>query len=644
MMRIGDCIDFLDEKNIIEENFAHYIQNSNRSQIQINKKLINKIIRKSRNYSLEHENREIFDVSKLYKREVLYSKRKELGEIYTPRKIVENILDGCEYQSHNDLDNKKLVDLSCGAGSFLIPSIKRLIEYYLRIFNKKRVLDLLPEEAHMIIESIKNNIYGIDINPIACILAQINFHIYLYPIYKILDISTNDFKPPLFNIINENSLNLLKYENSLVPEEFDYVIGNPPYLFIRNIPKNHKELIESKNLKTNTGQYDYYQIFLELGKIFLKEGGKLGFIIPDSLLALSNRKTIRKYIFDNTKILNISVMGSQFENSVVSNIILILEKESDRLQRENNEIKIYFNNSRREGINTIEQKQLKNWNYRFLINLYKIDIQILDYLNNKFPTLGELIFKKDYKIILNRGVELTKEGKIFYCQQCKKYYPIPKKNNVCRICGTSYDNDSIENIIVENYPTTFKNSDYLPYIYSLRRYNIGKYKYINVNKRGINYKNLNSFKKRIIIRQINQNGLICASYDQNISLSSQSFYNLRIIDSPVPEFNNFYLLGLINSYLLSYYFIKSFGSYKQLFPRILIEKIKTLPIKIPYTKKERLLARDIEEEVKNILNNNYENDTFVEKQQDSINKNVFLLYNLEEIQENYIKRFITKQK
>ena len=108
------------------------------------------------------------------------------------------------------------------------------------------------------------------------------------------------------------------------PEQYDFIVGNPPYLFIRDIPKVQRQIIKNMNFLTGQGQYDYFQIFIELGIKLLKNRGILGYIVPDSLLALSNRSKIRKYIFDTTIIKEIYHSGPKFEDPVVSNIILIL--------------------------------------------------------------------------------------------------------------------------------------------------------------------------------------------------------------------------------------------------------------------------------------------------------------------------------
>ena len=141
-------------------------------------------------------------------------------------------------------------------------------------------------------------------------------------------------------------------------------------MFIRDIPSEHKKLIATRTLKTNKGQYDYYQIFLELGIKFLKNGGKLGYIIPDSLLALSHRSIARKYIYDTTKIKEIYYTGPKFDDPVVSNIIIILKKEVNKHKREENSIKIKLTDEQEKQI---PQISIKRWDFKFLIHLNEMD-------------------------------------------------------------------------------------------------------------------------------------------------------------------------------------------------------------------------------------------------------------------------------
>jgi hypothetical protein len=119
-------------------------------------------------------------------------------------------------------------------------------------------------------------------------------------------------------------------------------------------------------------------------------------------------------------------------------------------------------------------------------------------------------------------------------------------------------------------------------------------------------------------------------------LTSQSFYNLSIKNSPILEFNHYFLLGLFNSSLFSYFFIKSFGSYKKLFPRILIEKIYDFPIKVPISKKEKEDGKKIIETVKLILYTSGELDHL----QGTIDSLVFKLYQISESNQKYILNYM----
>jgi hypothetical protein len=213
--------------------------------------------------------------------------------------------------------------------------------------------------------------------------------------------------------------------------------------------------------------------------------------------------------------------------------------------------------------------------------------------------------------------------------------PLPKKKLTCRKCNNTLKNESIENIIFDKIPLG-EEKDFKLFLYTINRYQNKEYKYINIRKNGIDYKNPDIYENRIIIRQLSQDNLICATYDKQLSLTSQSCYNLKIEKSNMPEFNHLYLLGIINSKLLSYYFIKSFGSYKKLFPRILLEKIKELPIKIPETLQEKELAIKISDLVKLLLENNKYLDYKTVSIQEKIDSLVFELFQITNDKKTYI--------
>jgi len=635
---MSDFKDFLIEKGLVSNLLKRYGIDTNDIEaydfiykmVEKLSKIDSKIIYRQEQGEVQSSGLDI--VAKFYEKTVPHSQRKTTGEFFTPIQIVDYILKSVGYTAHQDIENKKLVDLSCGSGSFLIRAVNVLLEKLRKQTKSKKILELTPKEAEEIINKVKMNIYGIDINPVACVLCHINLYFTLFELFKIIVETNKDYSIPEFNILNKNTLQY-NFNN-----KFDYVVGNPPYLFIRAIPENHRKLIEKLHLETNRGQYDYYQLFIEIGIVILEEGGVLGYIVPDSLLALSNRKIIRNYIYHSTKIKEICYLGLGFKDPVVSNVIIVLQKDSKEKERLSNKILIKKTLKNDQLDSYLIQYNIGKWDYKFLINLTQRDIKILEQLKSNFPKLLDIMNNSQFKISISRGVEIGKEGEIIYCGVCNKYFPLMRSNLVCPSCGSSLKRDSIENIIFDNVPNDLEN-DYKPFVYSLNRYIIKRYKYIKLGVEGINYKKHEIYKNRIVIRQLSQENMICAAYDEN-AFTSQSIYNLKIFQSPVLEFNNYYLLGLLNSLLLSYYLKKSFSSYKTLFPRILIEKLWSLPIKVPESKEEKTNAKKIINLVKKISISYMKDINLCFELQNSLDSLVFDLYNISEDQRLYISNCI----
>ncbi|NVM44368.1 MAG: N-6 DNA methylase [Candidatus Lokiarchaeota archaeon] len=635
---MSDFTDFLIERRLVSKLMKRYGINSQDTEVNdFILKFVENLseIDSTRTCITEQKEEYSFNldiIAKFYEGIIPHSQRKTMGEFFTPIQIVDYILKSVRYTNRHDIENKKIIDLSCGSGSFLIRAVKILLEKLREQLKLEEKSELKFNQAEKIITKVKDNIIGIDINPIVCILCQINLYFALFDLFKIIVEKNKDYLIPEFNILNKDTLQFF------TNDKYDYVVGNPPYLFIRDIPLENRKLIEKIPLETNKGQYDYYQLFIEIGIKILKERGLLGYIVPDSLLALSNRKVIRGYIYHSTKIKEICYLGLGFKEPVVSNVIIILQKESKQEERLNNTILIKKTLKRDQLESQLIQNSIGKWDYNFLINLTQRDINILEHLKSNFPNLLDLMYDSQYKILISRGVELGKEGEIIYCEVCHRSLPLPKGNLICSKCGSFLNANKIENIIIDSISEDLEN-EYVPFVYSLNRYIIRKYKYIKLGVEGINYKSYDLYKSKIVIRQLSQENMICAAYDEN-AFTPQSIYNIQIIQSPILEFNHYYLLGLLNSQLLSYYLIKSFSSYKTLFPRILIEKLKKLPIKVPKNKEEKKIAKKIIEIVKDI-------SVFIVKDigsylqsQKSLDALIFDLYNISEDQRLHISNFI----
>lgn len=109
------------------------------------------------------------------------STRKAFGEFYTPPDIVEYILDSIGYKAGNNISTgKTLIDPACGSGTFLIKALNRYLKEAKERVEKKET------EWEEVLTNLCDGlaICGLDINPFAVLIAQINYAIQIIPYYR----------------------------------------------------------------------------------------------------------------------------------------------------------------------------------------------------------------------------------------------------------------------------------------------------------------------------------------------------------------------------------------------------------------------------------------------------------------------------
>ena len=125
---------------------------------------------------------------------------------------------------------------------------------------------------------------------------------------------------------------------------FDIVIGNPPYVFTRdvefsddfksNIESKYFSLLEKRKKKTKanqSGKINLFATFVICGLILNKTNGFLSYILPNNILRTTTYDRIRKYLLDNTIIHQIVDLGAGvFDNVTASTIILLLQNQKDK--------------------------------------------------------------------------------------------------------------------------------------------------------------------------------------------------------------------------------------------------------------------------------------------------------------------------
>jgi hypothetical protein len=141
-------------KNFIEEDFFSWIS---RSQAEgVDKRITQHVLARLRDYDLSAIEEDVLKA--LYQDLVTAGERHNLGEYYTPDWLVEEIVrDELE-----DDPEASVLDPTCGSGTFLFQAIR----------YKREQTDLDDEE---LLDHIFENVAGIDIHPLAVIVARVNY-------------------------------------------------------------------------------------------------------------------------------------------------------------------------------------------------------------------------------------------------------------------------------------------------------------------------------------------------------------------------------------------------------------------------------------------------------------------------------------
>ena len=147
---------------------------------------------------------------------------------------------------------------------------------------------------------------------------------------------------------------------------FDVVVGNPPYISNKDIAISSKKIYES-TYETAYNQYDLYSIFIEKSIQLLKNNGVNSFIVPDSFLARSSFKSIRKHTKSNSYLYKVIHLDNVFTEASVSSCIYFLIKN-----QAHQEIEYLKSPPNKSWQDNVFIKKTTNYLTDELINSYRI--------------------------------------------------------------------------------------------------------------------------------------------------------------------------------------------------------------------------------------------------------------------------------
>lgn len=578
------------DSNLLYRHTKHLTTYHFESQVDVN--ILGHIFEHSLN-EIESINAEIegtdFDKQK--------TKRKKDGVFYTPKYITKYIVDNTigklcaekkqqigivdeEYakgrKNRHEATIKKLdqqlkdyrewlleltiCDPACGSGAFLNQALDFLIKEhnYLDELNKQLLggFFVFPDIENQILE---HNIYGVDLNDESVEIAKLSLWLRTaQPKRKLTSLNNNiKFGNSLIeskSIAGEKGFNWKEQFSEVFDKGgFDVIIGNPPYVFARdNFRQEEKDYFVSKYVSAKY-QINTYLLFMEKTVNLLREGGIHGLIIPNSWLMMYSGEGLRKFLLETNKLNQIiNLAGYSFETASVETVILLAEKE---IIKKENTVEILLNNGN-EFYFSHSKKQTefyKNKGYEFKVFLDDDS----DELNLKIAKNSEIL---DNLVEIKAGLQAYEKDK-----------GEPKQ--------------TAQDVVNRPYDYDYKFDD------NTHKYldgkDVGRYftswsgLYLKYGKHLAAPRTFNLFDgKKIIVREITGNYPKCiiATYNEEIYLYNRS--NIAIVEKTNSDISLKYILAVLNSKLLSYYFVKNTAkSVRKLFPKIILNDLRKFPIK-----------------------------------------------------------------
>lgn len=325
---------------------------------------------------------------------------------------------------------------------------------------------------------------------------------------------------------------------------FDIVIGNPPYG--ATFSKSEKETLSNKY--PFVADYESSNYFISLSKTLLKANGNMHFIIPNMFMANINAQKFRLYLLNEWEINGVDNFSTEsiFDSACVRNCIINLK-----------------NNSHKSYI--AKFSNMKYINQRFISSSKDLKKeQLLEHINN---WLG-IVEEDETTIYLKNKIKHNSNCLNNFCDISQGLIPYDKYRG-----HTEYQ---IKNKV---WNANYKKDN--TYKKELKGKDVSRYKLIWNGIDWISYgswlaapRKIEFFRnERILIREIT-NPMI------NATITNEEYYNTpSIINCINFKIDIFYILGIINSKLMSYYHINNSPKAKKgAFPKILVNDVKNIPI------------------------------------------------------------------
>ena len=396
--------------------------------------------------------------------------KKAGGVYYTPEYIVKYIVQrtvgaSVEGKTPCEVAKLRIIDPSCGSGSFLVGAYSYLLAWHLDYYtNEKHLKKALKEGAvyeamggayKLSIEKkqeiLLNSIYGVDIDEQAVEVSKLSLYLKLLEdegkeaaskdeLFKHTDLKllpslmgnikcgnsliSNDYylNKELFDLEDLRSVNAFDFEKEFPfikeGQLFDCVIGNPPYFNIQTLGAKSEIATYIQNKYSEIWQDKSDILFYFFAKAMELSKNRIGFIVSNAFLFSDKAKALRKKIFKDGRLAKIVNFEEYpiFKGVGITTCITFFEKDKKDFKAISVKGKNYTVEELIEYItdeNNAYDVELKEGKVFALVNSEIAKLN--DKIDGKHKKLGEL-FK------IGKGME-TATNKVFSFSEYPSQFP-----------------------------------------------------------------------------------------------------------------------------------------------------------------------------------------------------------------------------
>jgi hypothetical protein len=427
---------------------------------------------------------------------------------------------------------------------------------------------------------------------------------------------------------------------------FTVIAGNPPWGADLG---DYRDWVEHDgNYELASGQYDSYDLFLELTTELLADGGTLGFVVPDSILR-EEHAPVRALLAENYRLEQAHKLGEGVFEDVYSGSAIIQYTKSpcdpdhpvrtSVLRKEDRE---RMHGAGGEALASLienrsnvkpQSRILEEDGCNFRVFAGEADYELMETIERGTVDTRQIL--RD-----GRGDEIGKRGNVMQCPTCMKWDTYPRSRaaskgggyypKTCSHCEHEYEfADAVET------RTVVKDSDpggWRPIYFGehVVRYRLDGAAYIDDSVDGIDFEDDSLFEPpKMLVRKTGFG--FNATIERTDGRTLQVVYVFRTRDNrddPYDRYDLEYFLGLLNSRVMLYYFVKERSEIEwQSYPY----KTQGMVMSLPYPKIDWEDAEQVEryDEFVDLVREATESDGQIDHDLDKrIERNVFDLYDI----------------